>query len=195
VVSGVVALLLSARPSLTPDQVKTLLTNTAIELPDADPLAAGAGMINLKDALKASRPRLVPNTRMGSGKGLLEKARGTAHVADDGVELSGERDIFGHTWRAAIWARNSGRGTAWRGGAWNGSAWTGDCFCDTTAARRSWSAVTWSGHTWSGRSWSGHTWSGRSWSGRSWSAGSWAGSAWLGRSWSGRAWSTARWGN
>jgi subtilisin family serine protease len=153
-VSGAAALLLQARPGLTPDQVKGLLTSTAAPLPNADAVAQGAGLINVKEAAKAAAP-LVPQTFVpATGVGSLEAARGSAHMTDlDGNVLQGESDIFGAPWDANTWS-----GSTWSGGQWNGNTWSGN----------TWSGNTWSGNTWSGNTWSGNTWSGSTWSGALW---------------------------
>ncbi|MGA9750010.1 MAG: S8 family serine peptidase, partial [Nocardioides sp.] len=157
VVSGAVALLLDQRPGLTPDQVKALLVGTATRMPAADAAGRGAGAINLA-AAASTRPRKARQSFPAStGTGSLESARGSSHVADDGVELAGESDIFG-AWNAKKWAKASRDGKAWKGGSWNGNDWTSGCWC----------AETWAGAAWEGRSWAGRSWAGRSWAGRSW---------------------------
>ena len=57
VTSGEVALLLQARPTLTPDQVKALLRSTADPLAAANP-AQGAGVTDLAAALAAPVPSI-----------------------------------------------------------------------------------------------------------------------------------------
>ncbi len=165
VVSGAVALLLSARPSLKPDQVKALLTGTADDLPSADPLGSGAGRIDVNHALWTRAPYGATQTfTRATGLGLLQRSRGSAVVVDgDGVPLVGEVDIFGQPYSVAA------SGNSWSGGTWNGNSW--------------------SGNSWSGNSWSAATWSGNSWSGNSWSSGAWSGNSWSGNSWSGNSWS------
>ncbi len=172
VVSGAVALLLDQRPWLTPDQVKALLRGTAAPTPLADSAGRGAGEIDLVAASLATAPRVTQTATPSRGTGSLEAARGTQHVADGDVELTGERDIFG-PWNAATWAAASSAGTSWDGGRWNGMEWTGDCWCES-----SWTGVTWAGRSWAGRSWAGRSWAGRSWAGRSWAGRSWAGGPW-----------------
>src|SRR6266498_3572922 len=54
ITSGAVATLLQQRPQLTPDQVKALLMRTALDLPNTDQLAQGAGLINLHRAREAA---------------------------------------------------------------------------------------------------------------------------------------------
>ena len=49
--AGVVALLLSADPTLTPDQVKTILTQTASQMPGFSEFEVGAGYVNAYAAL------------------------------------------------------------------------------------------------------------------------------------------------
>lgn len=188
VVSGAVALLLDQRPGLDPDQVKSLLRRTASPMLLADSAGRGAGEINLAAASLAAATSGNQTSAPSTGTGSLEAARGTQHVADGDVELTGERDVLG-PWDANTWAAASSAGDAWVDGQWNGRDWTGGCWCTPTWAGLSWSPVDWSGRSWSGRSWSGRSWSGRSWSGRSWSGDGWSGRSWSGRSWSGRSWS------
>ena len=176
VVSGAVALLISQSPNLTPDQVKYLLTSTADRLPKADRQGQGAGLIDVKQAAHQSLPRrgVTQNYPLSNGTGSIEAARGTSHVADGGVEIYGEVDIFGQAWDGRSWSGRSWSETSWQGSMWMGRSWSG-----------TWEGVSWAGRSWSGRSWSDNVWDGRSWSGRSWSGRSWSGRSWSGRSWSG----------
>jgi serine protease AprX len=165
-VSGAAALLLSQRPSLTPDQVKYLLTSTAVTLPSTDAEGQGAGLINVKAAKDAATPSLLLATQAftpATGTGSLELARGSVHVSDGGVELNGEKDIFGTSFDSATWSALSLSGNTWSGGTWNGNTWTGN---------------TWSGNTWSGNTWTGNTWSGNTWSGNTWAASTWNSASW-----------------
>ena len=176
IVSGAVATLLSQRPSLTPDQVKALLMQTAVRLPNADPVAQGAGLINLHRARELKTNEIVGGVQSwprSTGMGSLQLARGSIAAADEGVVLQGEQTIFGDPWDPAVWTAQAWDGSSWSEGTWTGRTWCGDCWCG-----ESWAGRTWSGRTWSGASWSGRTWSGRTWSGRTWSAGGWSTGAW-----------------
>ena len=189
VVSGAAALLLQERPNLSPDQVKALLKNTASSMPNADAAGRGAGMVNVAAASVASAPASVQNPAASAGTGSLEAARGTQHVSDNGVELTGEQSVLG-AWDAATWAEASRAATAWNGGVWMGQRWAGDCWCGTSWAGRTWANAPWDGTSWGGVDWSGRGWSGRGWSGRGWSGDGWSGRGWSGRGWSGRGWSS-----
>ncbi len=188
VVSGAVALLLQQRPDLTPDQVKALLRGTAAPLPLADAAGQGAGEVNLAAAGLAATPTGGQGWAPSQGTGSLEAARGSAHVADGDVELTGERDILG-PWNADKWAAASSDQTSWVGGRWNNRSWTGDCWCGSSWAGRTWSSVTWSGSSWAGRQWAGRQWAGRQWAGRQWAGDGWTGRQWAGRQWAGEGWS------
>jgi Subtilase family len=194
IVSGAIATLLQQRPGLTPDQVKSLLMNTATSLPSADPVAQGEGLINLHNAREARVPtaEAAQTWARSTGLGSLQQARGSVIPTDDGVALSGEQTIFGDVWDAGAWTAASWNGTTWSGGSWNGRTWSGDCWCAVGWAGRTWSGRTWSGNAWSGRTWSGRTWSGRTWSGVGWSAGDWgssdAPSALASSGWAGTLW-------
>jgi serine protease AprX len=197
IVSGAVATLLDQRPELTPDQVKALLMQTAVPLPNADPVAQGEGLINLHRAREAKTETVaaaVQTWPRSSGLGSLQLARGSVAPEDEGVLLQDEQTIFGDPWDPTMWASQSWDGTSWSGGTWSGQTWSGDCWCG-----ESWAGRTWSGRTWSGSSWSGRTWSGRTWSGRTWSAGGWSAGTWdaadAPSALSTDAWSSTLWGD
>ena len=62
VVSGTVALMLQANPSLTPNQVKAILEYTAQINPNYDPLTEGAGFLNAKGAVELAQALATPST-------------------------------------------------------------------------------------------------------------------------------------
>lgn len=189
VTSGAAALLLQARPHLAPDQVKALLKQTASPVPGADGRSQGAGRLDVKLAATSALTLLADQAwRAGSGTGRIEDARGTGHVAYDGVELRGEQDIFGTPWDGRRWAPAALAGTSWKGGTWNGSEWTGTCWCGT-----SWTGATWTGRRWIGDSWTGRRWISDNWTGRRWISGSWTGDDWTGRRWIGADWNGDVW--
>ena len=188
ITSGAVALILQKYPAMPPDQVRAFLSANAVSL-RVTPRLQGKGEIDLQPMLNASLPMGFGTWDVAStGIGSLELSRGTDHVTDDGVILTGEQDIFGHAFDAAAMAVLEAAGISWSGGVWNGNSWTGDSW-----SGNSWSGNSWSGNSWSGNSWSGNSWSGNSWSGTSWSGNSWSGNSWSGNSWSGNSWSTDGW--
>ncbi len=184
-VAGQVALLLSARPKLTPDEVKGLLVSTARPLADASP-TQGAGMTDIRAAAAAPVPVSVPSSvPFSSGTGSLELSRGGEHVTDPatGAVLSGELDILGNPWNAAAWASASSAALSWNKGSWNGRTWTGD-----KATSDGWKLTRWTGDSWGGQAWATYTqteaqWVARSWRGDNWAARSWREESWLARSW------------
>jgi serine protease AprX len=191
VVSGSVALLLQQRPGLNPDQVKNLLVRTADPLAGADPIAAGAGQLDIAEAATISIPMNATQTfTAATGLGTLEGARGTSHVVDatTGAALTGEKDIFGARWVPGTWTSVAKNGQAWTGGTWNGKVWSGTAYTGTSWASLTWRSATWTSLNWAGRSWTGSDWTGRSWTGGSWTGRSWTTGTWLGRSWTGRSW-------
>jgi serine protease AprX len=62
VVTGTVALMLEANPSLTPNQIKAILQYTAQVDPDYDTLTQGAGFLNAKGAVELAAYLAAPET-------------------------------------------------------------------------------------------------------------------------------------
>ena len=163
VVAGAVALILDKYPAATPDEVKAYLMASGTPLVTKNKYCSAAHLIDLEPPagdkhLQELSIRLQPTNQYSAGTGTLEGARGSHHVAVDGVVLKGEQDIFGQSWNGEYWAKLAANQISWDGGDWNGSTWTGT----------SWSGTSWSGTSWSGTSWSGTSWSESGWLGLSW---------------------------
>jgi serine protease AprX len=130
VVSGTVALLLQAKPDLTPDQVKYLLAVSA------DPMAAqatstGVGQVNVASALATATPSAV------TAEQSWAPAAGST-IAGDTASTS--------AWHWSAWHWSAWHWSAWHWSAWHWSAWH-------------WSAWHWSAWHWSAWHWSAWHWS------------------------------------
>jgi hypothetical protein len=201
VTSGAVALLLQARPTLTPDQVKYLLRKSALELPRVDDLASqGEGLIRLDHALDDKLPltSVAQTFEQATGTGSLDASRGSQRLTDNGTVLNGEMDIFGQAFSSTDWAPQAANGTSWAGGSWMGrqlagTTWTTDAYGRTSWTGSSWTGSSWTGSSWTGSSWTGSSWTGSSWTGSSWTGSSWTGSSWTGSSWTGSSWTSQFW--
>ena len=192
VASGLVALLLAARPELTPDNVKELLMKTASPLAGVDRYQQGAGRVQLAAALAAT-PTAAPQVRPATGLGSLEASRGAMHVQaycnDVLTEIRGEIDVRCEAWNPNAWTGAPWNGDAWTGVTWKGAEWTGV----------SWKSVAWSDATWTGVTWKGGTWTSDSWQGTTgWNGGTsvtsaWTGVTWKEATWTGVSWKSADW--
>jgi serine protease AprX len=193
VVSGAVADLLQAYPTLTPDQVKYALVTAADPLRNDTSPASGARILDLDGAYDVAA-RLVGTDRTASvlraaatqtyprsnGQGSIDAARGGTVLLDaDGQPITGEVDAQGNPWNGAAWYAAATSLTAWSGGSWLGSTWTGDGWSTDgglTSAR--WSSARWSSARWSDADWSSARWSSARWSSARWSSARWSGAGW-----------------
>jgi serine protease AprX len=187
VVSGAAALMFGAKSTLTPDQVKWLLMNKATPLAKATTLTQGNGLINVSAALGAASTAPTQATLTvsmasvsGGGYGSVEATRGSGHVSLDGVQLVGEKDIFGKAWDATKFTTQIAAGTAWSGGSFLGTVMTGAGWTD---------ANNWTSRTWVDNSWTSRTWVSENWNSRTWVDSTWTGDAWLGGPWASGSWS------
>jgi serine protease AprX len=194
VVSGAAAVILDKFPNATPNQVKAVLKQTAQSVPTGTSACQGSGLIDL-GAIRTlnTLPTGTQKGKAATGLGTLDGSRGGDYLTNNGVTLTGEKDIFGKPFNTAIWAPLAATGSSWSGGNWNGSSWSGSSWSGSSWSGSSWSGSSWSGSSWSGSSWSGSSWSNMTWTGSSWSGSSWSGSSWSGSSWSGSSWSGQRW--
>jgi serine protease AprX len=199
VVSGAVALLLQAHPDARPSQIKAMVDQNASYLPMAQQQAQGNGLLSLRGIMGGNlNPYRAQAFQRGTGGGSLDASRGGSIVSLNGVQLTGEQDIFGNPVDTTALAAAEDSYNAWAGGVWNGTSWAGDGWNGTSWAGTSWAGTSWAGTSWAGTSWAGTswadgTWTGTSWAGTSWAGTSWAGTSWAGTSWAGSSWATSDW--
>ena len=179
VTSGAVALLLSARPSLSPDQVKAALRSTAVRITDTPRSVQGKGRVALDVALSATASSSV-QTGWATGLGSLEASRGNRHLlttcpgTSQPRAISGEMDALCRPWNADSWTADS----------WTADSWTAD----------SWTADSWTADSWTADSWTADSWTADSWTADSWTADSWTADSWTADSWTADSWTSAFWG-
>ncbi len=193
VVSGLVAVLLSAQPKMTPDQIKGALlasANADFIMPKNDRFSGRglvtSNLVKLKEF--AAQAKVSQKWPMSTGAGSLEAARGNQDLIVNGVTITGDVTANGAIWTGAKWT-----GKTWTNGAWDGAQWSGGTWRGATWTGMSWRGAAWSGMSWRDASWSGMSWRDASWSGMSWRDGSWSGMSWRDVSWSGMSWRDATW--
>lgn len=164
VVSGIVALVLDANETWSPNRVKHALTSTASRTGLAAPTAVGAGLVQAHAAARRA-PAGEANAGItpGDGTGSLDASRGDVDVAGPcqplertldptcTKPLEGDETAQGRTYEAEQW------GTSWYESQW----------ADPTLAGTSWYGTSWYGTSWYGTSWYGTSWYGSSWEGGS----------------------------
>ena len=200
VTSGNIALLLAARPTLTPDQVKAILRGTASPIGGKTGNDQGRGRLQLAAALAAPVPASgVDQAPTSSGLGSLEASRGGRNVqtdcGNDGTIdlIKGEITVMCEAWNGGAWTGGAWTGGAWTGGAWTGGAWTGGAWTGGAWTDATWTGGAWTGGAWTGGAWTGGAWTGGAWTGGAWTGGAWTGGAWTGVDWAGGAWTTGEW--
>ena len=185
-ISGLVARLLQRTPSLSPDEVKWVLTAGAFT-GLLSQVGAGSGLADLGQSASLItswwRQRANVGIARSTGLGSLDASRGSMHVytdlpgdglgaadADGTLDLlTGEIDYLGNPWV----------GTSWWSTGWTAAGW----------AATGWSATGWSATGWSATGWSATGWSGTSWTATGWSATGWSATGWSATGWSGDSWS------
>jgi serine protease AprX len=207
VVSGEAALLLQAKPGLTPDQVKEILTDTATGLPRTSEKMAGSGGTDLRKAL-AKIPAVAPAApdTWGDGSGSLEAARGSSHVLLGDATLTGEQDFLGAAWDGARWARQDRARHAWKDGTWRGENLTGKGWKSHTWQTAAWTAADpadadkpdkadkatldkATGVDWTSSMWHSSMWHSSMWHSSMWHSSMWHSSMWHDEDWSSHSWS------
>jgi len=186
VTSGAVALLLSANPKLTPDQVKFLLKQNTVDATPRRPMFSGSGVIQVDKAFEASQhklPKRVQTWPASDGSGPLESARGPVHLVVNGVVIVGDVTALGTRWTGPDWT-----GTRWTDTTWTGTRWT-----DGTWRGTRWTDGTWTGTRWTGTRWTDDTWAGAAWDGTRWTGTRWTGTRWTGTRWTGTRWTVNLW--
>jgi serine protease AprX len=212
-VTGIVAQIAQANPSLNPNQIKYRLMNTTRQIAERDAYAAGKGLVDAYAAARststaeANRSGLLGSLLQGStGLGSLQAARGTLGVDVQSllgqVPLTGEYKAQTSKKLLGLLDRSrSSRATAksskvrtkglldtagllpWNSLSYTLNGWTLTSWLTTTFATNEWAGSSWRGSSWRATEWDGSSWRGSSWRNLDWEGSSWRGAEWDGSSW------------
>ena len=145
IVTGVVALMLEARPELTPAQVKHRLTSTATSLVFGSPTGTGKGLVNAVAAVGTSDvsfPRQLYPVTYAFASGMYAILIGTPIVWRD-LTWNGGVDSIGRPWALVSWDN-----VVWNRTTWQNIDW----------AAFNWSAISWEDISWEDISWEDISW-------------------------------------
>ncbi|MEY4229631.1 MAG: hypothetical protein RLZZ362_480 [Actinomycetota bacterium] len=194
VTAGAAALLLSAKPTLTPNQVKGILrasANASFMTPRPENFV-GRGLLQLPAALNLALAKSVPAYAQrfpaSTGTGSLSDARGGEWVLVNGEPVTGSVTVHGTLWAGPSWP-----GVRWSGGTWDGAKWTDGTWMGAKWTGAKWTGAKWTGAKWTGAKWTGAKWTGAKWTDASWTSSSWTGAKWTGAKWTGAKWTDASW--
>jgi serine protease AprX len=157
VTSGLVADVLSAKPSWSPDRVKYALTSTATPEASDDRMAVGSGVVNGYAALSAPAGLANQGIPASTGHGSLQADRGHLQVTVPGAGSASANPLTGEiTAQLTPWSAVS------------------NLFAGLVGA------LSWYGSNWYGSNWYGSNWYGSNWYGSNWYGSNWYGSNWYG---------------
>lgn len=212
--AGAAAALLSARPGLTPAQVKALLSGTAYRV-----RGNGAGGLDLAAALAAPTPRAADTEARGErafspdGHDAAAWAAFAAAWRDgdlDGVRAAWvELSVQSRRWAASAWAMAVvaqasmlpqelfdsfvAQSRRWATDAWASRRWADDEWASRRWASQDWASRRWAFADWASRRWAAEDWTSRRWADEDWAAGAWDSRRWATEDWLAFAWTSRRW--
>ncbi len=174
ITSATAALVLNRTPSLTPDQVKARLVDTAREGPVTDASKVGAGWLDAyaattSDSTRAANQGLTPST----GAGSLQLSRGS--LADN-IQTGTVVDLLGHV--LPVYSCVSGlltaQNTLWDPLTYFNGDWTTSSWYTSSWYTSSWYTSSWYTSSWYTSSWYTSSWYTSSWYDSNWYAADWA---------------------
>lgn len=191
-VAGQVAQILQANPGLTPNQVKFRMMATANDIATTDPMAVGAGQMNVLAAATTDlQGEANQNVETSTGLGLLGLSRGSLDVwvnAPTGGSVALTGQLTAQTSPSAVSLTNplgliTFDAAAYTTGDWDASRWN--------ASR--WNTEEWAASRWNGTEFEASRWNGSRWNGSRWNNSDWDASRWNGLDWDASRWNASRW--
>jgi serine protease AprX len=156
-VAGAAVLLLQAEPSLTPDQVKYRLINSAGLVGSSPYLDVDAGLTSQTNEL--DNQGIVPHM-------LLAKMAMIAFWSNQ----DGEDDI---DWGAVNWNAVNWNAVNWNAVNWNAVNWNAVNWNAVNWNAVNWNAVNWNAVNWNAVNWNAVNWNAVNWNAVNWNAVSW----------------------
>lgn len=167
-VSGVVALILSKNPSLTPDQVKQLLMASATPVSGNGKNDVGAGYVDAARAIASS------NADNGTWKQTARPADTFAYAIYPLIKnktnlvwkypgYNGGADSRGRAWSNVTWDNVTWDNVTWDNVAWDNVAWDNVTWDNTTWDNTTWDNTAWDNTTWDNTAWDNTAWDNTAW--------------------------------
>jgi len=156
VTAGAAALMLSADPSLTPDDVKVRLMTTADPLPDASVHQQGAGLIDVDEALA--------DTSRSDGYALSEDLGDGLTILTKDVYAAWDRTVwtkYGWTkfrWTKFRWTKFRWTGIGWTKFRWTDLGWTKFRWTDYSSTKFRWTDYSSTKFRWTDLGWTKFRW-------------------------------------
>ena len=199
VTAGAAALLLSARPQLTPDEVKALLMGSATPVLDGDTESTGAGVVNAAAAVSMDDSDLVLHPLPDMGPTMQPFT--PPGLQFDWRQVNGQGAYFyvSKKWTSGLTGPDgdlnatSAAARQWAARSWDARQWDGRTWDFIMWQARQWAARSWDARSWAARQWTARAWAARAWDARSWDANSWLARQWTARAWDGRTWDGVVW--
>lgn len=220
IVSGVAAVVIEQRPSITPDELKALLVSSGEAIPSSG--STGAKLVDMAAAFAAQVPEPMPEPEpephptpepspapetqtlpVDPDSGPSPEPEPSPEPGTGSLE---EARGFGHLVSpegvelrgefdifGMPWDGASWAPAALAGATWSAGTYNGTDWTGTGWDGGSWAGTAWGAVTWTRHSWSGDEWSRHSWSFNWWGNGSWQGDPWARHSWSGDTWARHSW--
>jgi serine protease AprX len=151
VVSGVVALLLEAQPTLSPNQVKAVLKATARPFgqPSGLPTGSGAGLVDAYAAVRA-----VAGTPANHGNRPADPTARSLYPAVYGQPLSWLNPLAdGILWNLLSWSTLDWNNLAWDNLAWDNLAWDNLAWDNLAWDNLAWDSTKWNNLAWDNLAW------------------------------------------
>ena len=197
--TGVVAQILQAAPSLSPDQIKSRLMKNTKQISETNKYAAGTGLI---DAYGAARSTSTAKANqglllgLGTGLGSLQSDRGT--IAPVVYTPMGELALNGEV--KPQYKSTSARRTRmaidplgllpWLGVTYTSTGWDPTTWVLTSWVTADWASMRWRDGSYSSTVWESMRWRGSTYSNEDWDSMRWRGFDWTSMRWRATTWQT-----
>ena len=153
-VAGAAALLIQQRPWLNNNQIKALLTNTAVPLPGVPATAQGAGELNIRGAMRGLAGLLGANFGLGNSNGSGTIVGSAGSLVQAGPPDGGDQTVLS----SAPWNSTAWNSTAWNSAVWNSTAWNSTAWNSTAWNSTEWNSTAWNSTEWNSTAWNSVTW-------------------------------------
>ncbi|MCL5962467.1 MAG: S8 family peptidase [Chloroflexi bacterium] len=159
-VSGVAALVLSANPGLTPDQVKQQLMASASKLNGYDANAVGAGYVDAARAVNLSPTIGNQMARPADAFAALvfPLIKGKSNLVWKDLTYHGGVDSRGIPWSNITWDNVAWDNVTWDNVAWDNVAWDNVAWDNVAWDNVAWDNVAWDNVAWDNVAWDNVAW-------------------------------------